>query len=102
MSVDYNRPVHIMGMVCRCLTFSIVYTLSTEFNPFTFQTLALKNLQGHVRDLLRIYFSTLHQDLSAGWCSGFKLASCAEGPGLYPRLMQVVQLSHLSEFFDGI
>ena len=73
--------------------------LSTEFNPLIFQTLALKNVRGHARDLSRTYFRALHQDLSAGWCSDLTLASCAEGPGLYPRLMQVVQLSHLSEFF---
>ena len=30
-------------------------------------------------------------NVSAGWCSGFTLASCAEGSGFYPRLMQVVQ-----------
>ena len=82
--------------------FKIVYSLSTEFNPLIFQTLALKNVRGHARALWRIYFRTLHQDLLAGWCSGFTLASCVEGPGFYPRLMQVVQLSHLSEFFDGI
>ena len=30
------------------------------------------------------------QRVPAGWCSGFTLASCAEGSGFYPRLMQVV------------
>ena len=88
-----------MGVDLVCIAFVVVYTLSTEFDPIISQTLALKNVRGHARDLCRIYFRTLHQDLSVGWSSGFTLASCTEGPGLYLCLMQVVQLSHLSEFF---
>ena len=36
-----------------------------------------------------IHFNTINI-MSAGWCSGFTIASCAEGSGFYPRLMQVV------------
>ena len=46
---------------------ALVCGLSTEFNPLIFQTLALKNVRRHARDLSRIYFRALHQDLSAGW-----------------------------------
>ena len=94
------KLVLVMDVHCKqCLTsyyirVGLVYTLSTEFSPLIFQTLALKNIHGQMHDLWRIYFHTQHQDLLAGWCSGFTLTSWTEGPGLYPRLMQVIQLSH--------
>ena len=54
-----------MSKILKLKSRRIVYTLSTEFNPLTFQTLALKNVRGHARDLWRIYFRALHQNLSA-------------------------------------
>ena len=108
LSQPYDKPQCMHDNCTMCINLKdgccatkhhLVYTLSTEFNPLIFQTLALKNICCHAHDLWRIYFCALHQDLSAGWCSGFTLTSCTESPELYPHLMQVIQLSHLSEFF---
>ena len=64
----YQIDLNVLNLMV-CLTLHIVYTLSTEFNPLIFHTLALKNILGHVRNLWRIYFHALHQDyiLFVGW-----------------------------------
>ena len=115
----YIAPIiKLLKMVTLCPTLLFMFVGMLTNSIYTkhriqssyFSNTGFKNVHGHVHDLWRIYFHTLHQDLSAGsgWCSGFMLASSSEGPilGFIPQappdVMQVVQLSHLSESLDGI